>query len=234
MIVQPFNDESFEAARTGNLPALRARLDAGHDIDALLDLTNEDEDSVLCLGNHTVTLCFVAAANGHAHVVRFLGERGANVDTPWVDNISPIWAAADQGFAEVIDALVAHGAALDTHDAQPPYTTPLIATIESNFVGAARALLNGGASPHVPNATGTPLCIAAREGRDAIVAMLIQYGAAANQQDDHGNTPLLHASFRGRTGSVRLLMKRVPMAQFARRMARCRAQRRSGSSTPTC
>ncbi|QEU12205.1 ankyrin repeat domain-containing protein [Dermabacter vaginalis] len=86
----------MDAAREGNVDALRPAFDAG------VPLNMQDAD-----GN---TMLMLAAYHGHAVLVRLLAERGADVDLLNDRGQSPLAGAVFKGFDDVVDALVDAGA----------------------------------------------------------------------------------------------------------------------------
>jgi elongation factor Tu len=118
------------AAATGNIAALTALLQTGVGLTARTD----DGRSVLFLaaaGGHTAAIRALAAAGaavnvvadrrtalglviqlGDIELVRLLLDRGADVATPHL-GMSPVVLAATMGRADILDALIARGAAVD-------------------------------------------------------------------------------------------------------------------------
>ncbi|RUP86029.1 ankyrin repeat domain-containing protein [Dermabacter sp. HSID17554] len=86
----------MDAAREGNVDALRRALDAG------VPLNMQDAD-----GN---TMLMLAAYHGHEALVRLLAERGADVDLLNDRGQSPLAGAVFKGFDDVVEALVNAGA----------------------------------------------------------------------------------------------------------------------------
>lgn len=85
--------------------------------------------------------------------------------------------AAAKGDAARLKELADAGYDLD----KPDYAgrTPLMAAAAEGNVEAARALLDAGAGPNFGSSAGTPLELAARHGRDPVVALLLARGARA-------------------------------------------------------
>lgn len=86
----------FDAARTGDAPALAAYVDAG----APPNLCNDSGDSLVML----------AAYHGHAEAVRTLLERGADANQVNDRGQTPLAGAVFKGEDAVIEALLAGGA----------------------------------------------------------------------------------------------------------------------------
>jgi ankyrin repeat protein len=93
----------FDAARTGDAPALAAYVDAG----APANLCNDRGDSLVML----------AAYHGHADAVRTLLERGADANQVNDRGQTPLAGAVFKGEDAVIETLLAGGA--DPHAGQP-------------------------------------------------------------------------------------------------------------------
>lgn len=93
----------FDAARTGDAPALAAYVDAG----APVNLCNDRGDSLVML----------AAYHGHADAVRTLLERGADANEVNDRGQTPLAGAVFKGEDAVIETLLAGGA--DPHAGQP-------------------------------------------------------------------------------------------------------------------
>ena len=86
----------FEAARRGDVAALRAFLQQGVKVDA----RDERDDTALTW----------AANGGRLEAVRALIEAGADVNARQYEGATPLILAADKGFTDVVKALVEAGA----------------------------------------------------------------------------------------------------------------------------
>jgi hypothetical protein len=90
-----------------------------------------------------------------------------------------------------------------------PTQQKLINAIESGdlrgvhkLLGQSRQLL----SSHLPGVHGlTPLCLAARCGKKAIVGVLLSYGSRVDAPAKNGSTPLMFASQLGHVEMIRQL-----------------------------
>lgn len=83
----------------------------------------------------------------------------------------------------------------------------LIRAVDANDLDRVRTLLLSGTPPNATDAGGrTPLVIAARDGRTAMVRELLRFGAPPDQADSLGNTPLFWAADTGDAGIVRALL----------------------------
>lgn len=89
--------------------------------------------------------------------------------------------------AEVIDWLLRHGAEIErrVHN----HWTPLLAAVSGGLVGTVAVLLDHGADINASTLIDyddTALMIAARNGNETIVTMLLNHGAAAGRRNRYG------------------------------------------------
>ena len=93
----------YWAAKHGNVPAVRARLESGEDVNK-------------CLTHDKKTALHIAGCYGHAAVVKALIEAGADVNkltspedvdasgevTSVIHNVTPVYFAAQEGHTHVV------------------------------------------------------------------------------------------------------------------------------------
>ncbi len=163
-----------DAARAGDLDAVRALLAGGEDANAAhgdgmsaLHWAAEHGDPSLVetllqggakvdattrIGNYTPL--HVASAAGQAEVVQQLLDAGSDAMTAiTTSGATPLHLAADAGSVAAIEALVDHGADVNARE-KTWGQTPLIFAAARNRVDAIRALLGRGADP---NAASNPV-----------------------------------------------------------------------------
>jgi ankyrin repeat protein len=186
----------IEAAERGDLPAVRAQIAGGADVDA--------RDGA---GR---TALFLAAQRGHLEITRALLTAGADVNIADHAADTPYYAAALARHAELTGVLLDAGA--NRVGTRAYGGTPLIAISERGWVDVARAILARPDIPvdHVNNLGWTALIEAIILGRGGpdhqeIVRMLLAYGANPNIADGQGRSPLTLARERGYTEMVRML-----------------------------
>ena len=183
------------AVRAADRTLVEALLEAGADANAA--------------NRYGMTPQHLAAVNGDAETLRMLLAAGADANATLPEGETVLLTAARTGSVAVIDALVEHGAKLDSRESWYG-ETPLIWAAAQNHAGAVRALLAHGAdvnarsAPQVwekrrasqsllPLGEWTPLFYAARENALDAVEALIEGGADLNVADPDGATALVIA-----------------------------------------
>jgi ankyrin repeat protein len=155
------------AATGGHVDAARVLLDAKANVNA----TDIDGRTPLMW----------AATSGQAQVAKLLLEHGADANQTNEAGMSPIHLAANKGHAQVLKVLLQAGA--DVNSPHPGnQATPLQDAAMGGYVEAARVLIDAKANLNATDSTGrTPLMWAATKGQASIVKLLLERGAAANQ-----------------------------------------------------
>ena len=162
----------FWAARHGNVPAVRALLESGVDVNKVL---YQDERTAL----HT------AAFNGHAALVKALIEAGADVNktaSPYgldgsvLHNVTPVFLAAQQGHTPCVMELITAGA--DVNLARKDWYTPLYVAAQNGHDGCVALLIQAGADIHEGYQGQTPLFVAVNRKHEKVVALLKHFGRA--------------------------------------------------------
>lgn len=134
-----------------------------------------------------------------------------------------VWAAAalvhaqDQRLLEAVSqedldavrALIASGASVKAAS-RIGAQTPLAIAASNGSTAIARVLLEAGADPNTPTATGaTPLMLAAAAGNIEILTALLDRGANVNaRESSRGQTALMFAAAENRPAAIRLLITR--------------------------
>jgi ankyrin repeat protein len=117
-----------------------------------------------------------AALLGNAQAIRTLCELGADVNTRDKIGGTPVWAAAQKGYIEIIRGLCQLGGAdvnLPTHTG----CTPVFAAAQNGHANAIRVLCNLGADIKTPDVSGsTPVYIAAGFGHAKAIPPALRAG----------------------------------------------------------
>jgi ankyrin repeat protein len=164
-----------EAAKTGNIDAVRALIEKKADVNA------PGPDG-------TPPLYWAIQADDLA-TAQLLIRSGADVKTPNRYGITPIQIAAGSGNVAMIRALLDSGA--DPNTVDPANQSALMAAVRSGELEAVRVLLARGAKVDwaEPAYGQTALMFAVRESSPAIVDLLLKSGASVRTRTRTGATP---------------------------------------------
>lgn len=183
-----------DAAGAGEVGKLRALLSA--DPAAL-----EAKDSK---GN---TPLIQAAQNGRLEAVKFLLEKGADVDGKDNEGTTPLMVAAMNDHVDVMKLLMKKGASIAA-TTNAGFNSLMFAT-DDKRIDAMKLLLDNGAGVDTPapaDAGLTPLMHAASNGQLKAVNSLLEKGASLEAKDKDGWSPLFAAAQAGQLESVELLL----------------------------
>ena len=165
----------YWAAKFGNVPAVRACLESGVDVNMVLTQSKR-------------TALHFAAHFGHAAVVKAMIDAGADVNKPSsphsVDasgkrtgvlrNVTPVYIAAQEGHTHVVMELIKAGA--DVNQADSVGVTPLYIAAQRGHDGCVAVLIQAGADVCKADKAGcTPMKIATDKKREKVVTLLKFY-----------------------------------------------------------
>jgi uncharacterized protein len=180
----------LQAARIGDVEALRRAIAAGAALDAV--------------GGHGATALAWAVSNGHAEAVSVLLAAGADWRLQSVRGQSPLNVAVFQDDLVIIRLLLEAGADVDERITGPEAlhhllgATPLFLAAAHGKEAALAALLAAGATVNATNQEGaTALFLAASDAHVPVVRALLEAGAAAGWRDANGASPLVMAADSG-------------------------------------
>ncbi|MEM7147666.1 MAG: ankyrin repeat domain-containing protein [Verrucomicrobiota bacterium] len=149
-------------------------------------------------------LHLAAIANDNKTLQHALDIDPTIINAADANGFTPLHYAAQLNHADALQLLLNHGA-----DPGIPITNTRASALhlaaENNNLDAARILLESDQPVNVDatSDTGaTPLHVAARSGRNELVALLLKHNADPNKKDLEGNTPLVIAA---NVNAVRLL-----------------------------
>jgi hypothetical protein len=157
----------YWAAGYGNMPAVRACLESGEDVNK-------------CLTQDKSTALHVAADLGHAAVASALIEAGADVNKPAspetmsgkpLHNVMPVHLAAQNGHTHIFMELIKAGA--DVNQANSEGVTPLYIAAQNGHEGIVALLIQAGADVRKAGKNGnTPMKIATIRKREKVATLL--------------------------------------------------------------
>lgn len=135
---------------------------------------------------------FTASTKGNAsEVLKWIKKGGKpNYFYRPEEQKNSLHVAAENGFLEVVQTLLNHGAVVDCR-AGSNQATALILAATNTSVEVVKCLLDAGAHVEVENGYGnTALHEACREGRVGIVKLLLEHKANARSINHKGSSPL--------------------------------------------
>ena len=158
-----FIPSMHRAAGYGNLPAVRALLESGEDV-------NKGEP------RFGQTALHFAAYKAEPVTLKALIEAGADVNAQDSQGCTSLSFAAQQDNPMIVMELIKAGA--DVNLARPDGGTPLHMAVQNGREGCAAMLIQAGADVHGRTDTGmTPIRLAIDHKHEKIVKMLRQLGA---------------------------------------------------------
>ena len=144
------------------------------------------------------------ASRKSALIVEALIFVGASVHEDFVDDWTPLHAAALLDHINIVNVLLKAGASVDTKDNGG--VTPLHYATQFGHTDVAKVLLKAGASVDPKDIDGwTPLHQAAANGHTDVVKVILEAGANVDARTEDGRTPLGLASSRSRPVIVEII-----------------------------
>ena len=151
------------AAGYGNLPAVRAHLESGEDV-------NKEDPELRQTALH------LAAYFDKPVTLKVLIEAGADVNAQDIDGSTPLYLAAQEDSPMIVMELIKAGA--DVNLARHDSATPLHMAAHQGHEGCAAVLIHAGADVHRRTNTGTtPIKLAIDNEHEKIAKLLRQLGA---------------------------------------------------------
>ncbi len=182
-----------DAARNGNVDAVRALLTGG-----------ADPNQAAADGS---TAVHWAVHGDHLAMLNVLLDAGATPDRITRYRIAPLTLAAQNGNAAIVERLLDAGAHPDTVSQEGQ--TALMTAARNGSVAAVRALLTRGAQVGLTESFRgqTALMFAAGEGNTAAARLLLEFGATVTERSRGGYSPLLFAVRNNRYETVKFLLE---------------------------
>ncbi len=182
----------IQAAKTGDIPTVRAFLDAGNSPDT--PIPNKARFSIL----------MYAASGNQVEMIRFLLDKGANVEYKSADGYTPLMLAGMRGSMEAAQFLLSVGANVKTKSNGG--MSALSFSVAAGKVNTVNLLLDKGSDPNnAPPNGSSELHMAAGLGHVEIAKMLMAKGANPQAKDEYGSTPLDYAVKSGHDDVAQLL-----------------------------
>lgn len=193
--------EIHDLAKGGHLAAVKA-------------LLSENPTLVDSVDDRGSTPLHSACHGGNLDVVKFLLEKGANIEAVNAGGFTPLQLAAYGGHRQVVELLLDRGAKPNVTNDQMQMAAldfALLKEIQAGKLSVAPLLIENGAEFDVNkrNRFGySPLDMAIVFGSTEPAKYLIGLGADVNSVRLDGNTPLINAIKRGRPEIAKLLIEK--------------------------
>jgi ankyrin repeat protein len=214
------------AAREQNMPAVRALLAEGVDVNAAradgatallwaahwdhldaVDLLLRAGANVNAAEDQGSTPLALACENASAAMVTKLLASGANPNAPQANGVAPLMTAARTGNLKIVQALLGRGAAVNAVIPATGQTALMWATAERHL-DITRELVAAGADVRVQSKIGfTPLLFAARNGDIEAARVLLAAGARVNDSGSDGTHALPLAIVSGHDAFALFLLE---------------------------
>ncbi len=159
-------------------------------IDCGIDIQSEEH-------NLNGTVLHAAVASGSLPLVRFIVEKGANINARKQDGATPVWFATEADQTTIVEYLIKEGAdiSLATHeDGLTPlhlaaakgneYLVDLLATSQKVPIDVRASISEG-----IQDLTPLHLAILRRQ-KDSMIRLLLKHGASIDARAEHQLTPL--------------------------------------------
>jgi uncharacterized protein len=115
-------------------------------------------------------------------------------------------AVAEQGDSDGVRRALGEGASIDVRDSRQ--RTALMATVQSNHIATAGALIEAGADVNAKDESNdSPYLLAGARGYLEILRLTLAHGADLRSTNRYGGTALIPAAERGHVETVRTLIE---------------------------
>merc|ERR1712034_260214 len=151
--------------------------------------------------------CFPLHLASQKNVVKYLLEKGANVNQVNHDGMTPLYMSCYVGHLPVVEYLINNGA--NVNQARYDGRTPLLVSSVEGDLPIVEYLINNGANVNQADYEGiTPLYMSSQRGYLSVVKYLINHEADVNQADNDGVTSLAVAIANSHTEIAKFLLSK--------------------------
>ena len=122
-------------------------------------------------------------------LIETLVSKGENINSPSKCGTTPLCAAVQLGYFDVVNTLLKFGA--DCESCDPDGNPPLCIAVWDGNLSIIETLAEFGADVNSPGKYGwTPLMVAAQQGNEEMIARFVELGADINAVGENGETAL--------------------------------------------
>lgn len=191
-------EQELETSGYQSTPADFLRAAENGDVRALELFVKQEMDLGVKDANGWTALHLAARAKRQESIA-FLLESGMSVDTPGLDEVTPVMLAAREGNTSIVRYLLKQGAKADMRDGKK--RSALILAVEGGHKGCVEEL-----APFSRDQLDTALLYAASKGKHQVIDTLTSFGASVYVRHSGGMTPLMLAAHHGHTDTVKALL----------------------------
>ena len=188
-------EDFINACKTGNMKVVKRTVKDKFDLNSEVI-----EDGTTGL--------MIAAAHGQRNVIKYLIEKGADVNRPNDFDYTPLMISIQQNHVEAVRFLIEKGA--DVNAQNKLNETPFIFAVEACNAEIVNLLIEKDAQINIKTKIGQkPLLIAATKGCKEIVEILLQNGIEVDDASEiDSTTALMKAAKYGHFDLVKMLLEK--------------------------
>ncbi|MBD3170229.1 MAG: hypothetical protein GF307_12155 [candidate division Zixibacteria bacterium] len=174
-------------------------------LDQVKELLESNPDLINATYNYGQSVMHAAAYSGHIEIVKYLIEKGADVNARSGQNSNPLHGAAYYGHEDIVKLLIENGAEVDNPNAYD--YRPMLSACAGGHLNIVKMLIDAGADIEATTYDGAnALLTAAASGNQEMFEMLLELGADLNSVNNDGDNALHYAAVSPNSDFVRYLI----------------------------